>query len=41
MNLDFTEAAEKTIHAVVHVKNTTYIKQPTNVFEFFFTDFII
>ncbi|HLW34000.1 MAG TPA: trypsin-like peptidase domain-containing protein [Aequorivita sp.] len=33
--LDFTEAAEKTVHAVVHVKNTTVSRQPTNIFEFF------
>lgn len=35
MNTDFTEAAEKTIHAVVHVKNTTVSRQPTNIFEYF------
>ena len=35
LNIDFTEAAEKTIHAVVHVKNTTITKQPTNVNEYF------
>lgn len=34
-NIDFTEAAEKTIHAVVHVKNTTLTKRPTNVTEYF------
>ena len=34
-NIDFTEAAEKTVHAVVHVKNTTLTKQPTNVTEYF------
>lgn len=34
-NIDFTEAAEKTVHAVVHVKNTTVSKQPTNVLEYF------
>ncbi|MFT7627792.1 MAG: serine protease Do, partial [Ulvibacter sp.] len=35
MDFDFTGAAEKTIHAVVHVKNTTFSKQPTNVMEYF------
>lgn len=35
MNTDFTEAAEKTVHAVVHVKNMTVSKQPTNIFEYF------
>lgn len=34
MNTDFTEAAEKTIHAVVHVKNTTVSRQPTNMMEY-------
>ncbi|MEZ4858050.1 MAG: trypsin-like peptidase domain-containing protein [Flavobacteriaceae bacterium] len=34
--IDFTEAADKTIHAVVHVKNTTVSKQPTNMHDFFF-----
>ena len=35
MNTDFTEAAEKTVHAVVHVKNTTVSRKPTNIFEYF------
>ncbi len=35
MNMDFTEAADKTIHAVVHVKNTTVSRQPTNIMEYF------
>ena len=35
MNTDFTEAAEKTVHAVVHVKNTTVSRQPTNIMEYF------
>ncbi|MCG2430798.1 trypsin-like peptidase domain-containing protein [Aequorivita xiaoshiensis] len=35
MSTDFTEAAEKTVHAVVHVKNITVSRQPTNIFEFF------
>lgn len=35
LNTDFTEAAEKTVHAVVHVKNTTVSRQPTNIFEYF------
>lgn len=32
---DFTEAAEMTVHAVVHVKNITMSRQPTNIFEYF------
>ena len=35
-NIDFTVAAEKTVHAVVHVKNTTMSKQPRNISEYFF-----
>lgn len=35
MNTDFTEAAEKSVHAVVHVKNTTVSRQPTNIIEYF------
>ncbi len=35
MNTDFTDAAEKTVHAVVHVKNTTVSNQPTNIMEYF------
>ena len=35
MNTDFTAAAEKTVHAVVHVKNITVSRQPTNIFEYF------
>jgi len=34
-NTDFTIAAEKTVHSVVHVKNTTLSKQPTNIIEYF------
>jgi len=34
--LDFTEAAEKTIHAVVHVKNTTMARQNNNIQSYFF-----
>ena len=34
-DFDFTGAAEKTIHAVVHVKNTTLSRQPTNAMEYF------
>jgi Do/DeqQ family serine protease len=34
-SIDFTEAAEKTIHAVVHVKNTTISKQPSSLRDFF------
>ncbi|MAP81026.1 MAG: serine protease [Aequorivita sp.] len=35
MTTDFTEAAEKTVHAVVHVKNITVSRQPTNIIEYF------
>ncbi|CAM3365659.1 S1C family serine protease [Aequorivita lipolytica] len=35
MNTDFTDAAEKTVHAVVHVKNITVSRQPTNMMEYF------
>ena len=34
-NLDFTETAEKSIHAVVHVKNTTISRQPTSMMDLF------
>ncbi len=34
--IDFTEAAEKTVHAVVHVKNTTEQRGPTSMRDFFF-----
>jgi len=34
-NTDFTIAAEKTIHAVVHVTNTTTYTQPRNIFEYY------
>jgi serine protease Do len=34
-SLDFTEAAEKTVHAVVHVKNTTVSRQPRNLIEYY------
>ncbi|MDC8004993.1 trypsin-like peptidase domain-containing protein [Aureisphaera galaxeae] len=34
--INFTEAAEKTVHAVVHVKNTTMSKGPTSMRDFFF-----
>lgn len=33
---DFTIAAEKTVHAVVHVKNTTISRQPTNMMEYLY-----
>jgi len=34
---DLTKAAEETVNAVVHVKNTAIVdKQPTNLFEFFY-----
>lgn len=35
-NIDFTEAAEKTVHTVVHVKNTTISRQAGNLSEYFF-----
>ncbi|QAA80688.1 PDZ domain-containing protein [Aequorivita sp. H23M31] len=35
LSTDFTEAAEKTVHAVVHVKNITVSRQPTNIYEYF------
>ncbi|AFL81829.1 trypsin-like serine protease with C-terminal PDZ domain [Aequorivita sublithincola DSM 14238] len=35
MNTDFTQAAEKTVHAVVHVKNTTVSRKPSNIMEYF------
>ncbi|MGV6829244.1 MAG: S1C family serine protease [Flavobacteriales bacterium] len=35
-NLDFTEAAEQTVHAVVHVKNTSIRNQPTNALEYMY-----
>ncbi|MEZ4779638.1 MAG: trypsin-like peptidase domain-containing protein [Flavobacteriaceae bacterium] len=34
--IDFTEAADKTVHAVVHVKNTLVSRQPTNMHDYFF-----
>jgi serine protease Do len=34
-NVDFTTAAEKTIHAVVHVTNTTSYRQPRSIFEYY------
>ncbi len=33
---DFTLAAEKTVNAVVHVKNTSLSRQPSNMMELFF-----
>lgn len=36
INLDFTEAAEKTVHAVVHVKNTTHSKASNSDKYFYF-----
>lgn len=35
-NPDFTEAAEKTVHAVVHVKNITVFKGPRNIWEYYY-----
>ncbi len=35
-NFDFMEAAEKTVNAVVHVKNTTISRQAGNLSEYFF-----
>jgi len=34
-NVDFSEAAEKTVHAVVHVKNVAIFKQPRNAWEYY------
>ncbi|QED36365.1 PDZ domain-containing protein [Antarcticibacterium arcticum] len=34
-NADFTEAAEKTVHGVVHVKNVAVFKQPTTIWEYY------
>lgn len=36
--VDFTYAAEKTVHAVVHVTTKMTVTQPSNPFEFFFGD---
>jgi len=33
--VDFTEAAEKTVNAVVHVQNTTISRRPTNIMDYF------
>ncbi len=35
-NIDFVEAAEKTVNAVVHVKNTMISRQPSNLMEYYF-----
>ena len=35
-NINFTEAADKTVHAVVHVKNLTVSKGPTSIMEYFY-----
>ncbi|WP_339832191.1 trypsin-like peptidase domain-containing protein [uncultured Altibacter sp.] len=34
-SIDFIEAAEKTVHAVVHVKNKTITTQPRNMMDYF------
>lgn len=34
-NIDFTTAAEKTVHAVVHVTNTTTYIQPRSIFDYY------
>lgn len=34
-NVDFTEAAEKTVHAVVHVKNVAVFKKPRTPWEYY------
>jgi len=36
VNIDFTEAAEKTVNVVVHVKNTTINRNSNNILEHFF-----
>ena len=33
---DFTEAAEKTVHAVVHVKNLTISRAPSSLFDYYY-----
>ena len=35
MNIDFVAAAEKTVHAVVHVKNTTTSTSPNSMMDYF------
>lgn len=35
-DVDFTEAAKKTVNAVVHVKNVTSRRQPRSAFEYFY-----
>ncbi|MFL9844802.1 Do family serine endopeptidase [Flavobacterium rhizosphaerae] len=35
-NVDFTEAADKAVHAVVHVKNTSYATAPSNPWDYMF-----
>ena len=34
-NADFTEAAEKTVHSVVHVKNVAVFDQPNSIWEYY------
>ena len=36
LDIDFTMAAEKTVNAVDHVKNTTLSRAPTNIMEYFY-----
>ncbi|OAB78480.1 S1C family serine protease [Cochleicola gelatinilyticus] len=36
LDIDFTQAAEKTVNAVVHVKNMTITEQPTNMMEYIY-----
>ena len=35
-SVDFTKAAENTVHAVVHVKNLTISKGPISIYDFFY-----
>ncbi|QLE00276.1 trypsin-like peptidase domain-containing protein [Galbibacter sp. BG1] len=35
-NINFTDAASKTVHAVVHVKNMTISRGPSNIMEYFY-----
>lgn len=35
-NIDFTSAADKAVHSVVHVKNTIYRTGPTSMMDYFF-----
>ena len=36
LDIDFAMAAEKTVNAVVHIKDTTISRAPTNIMEYFY-----